>query len=91
MKIISNPIRFLLSTFFSIYVLNLFLYKFGDIGTIDYFIFFITFLVSGIFYFLDKLVTNNRKKGIYFFSILFYFVFMISYYIYALYHINISF
>lgn len=91
MKILFNLVRFLVNISFSIFLLIIFLYKFGDIGIIDYFIFFIPFLSAGVLYRIDKRFTDNNKKSVYYISILFYFLSMIFYYVYALYHITISF
>jgi len=91
MKIIQNFVRFFVNITISITSLFVFLYYLNDRGVIDYFVFAIPFLVGLIIYFFDKKITGNSKKGIYFFSIVLYFVISALIFLYAMSQVKINF
>ena len=91
MKILKNIIRFLINITISISSLFIFLYYFNDNGLVDYFIFVIPFLISLIIYFLDKKITGNSKKGVYYLSIISYFIISALIFVYAMSQVRINF
>ncbi len=86
MKILKNLISFLIEVMISLGCVYFVFLKFEHKNFSNYLFFSIPFLVSFLLYFIDKKITGNKNIWIHILSIIFYFLFCLSYLFYAIAH-----
>ncbi len=84
-------VRLIANLLISFIILYFVLLKFGDDNFTNYIFFVIPIFIAISIYFIDKKITGNSRKSIYYVSVVSYFIISFLIFVYAISQITINF